>query len=535
MNFDEDKILYQNFINGDMKSFENLIMKYKSNVLYFIFKYVKNIDISEDIFQDVVLYILSHKEVYKFEYSFKSFFYLIAKSRALNYLRNQKSVANIDFNGIVVAEEKLLEDIVFEKEKNKKIKQVLCKLDENYRLVIYFTILEKLSYEETAKIMDKSISQIKNLVHRARIKLRKLLIDERMIEMKENKVIKLFIMFIVIVLISSGIVYAVIKNNEKKQGKAKITPTFTSKLSEFDTNKVWVGTFNLAWNDLINDVIGGPIEFEDGYSELANELNKQTFKEKELSKDSYFKIHGESSFELKEKIENEIKNKFNETSKILDKVEWGNPNSYTLYCMLKKEFNFLEPFPTLENETFGNSSETVEYFGIIPSTPKEASVNIEVLFYNSSEEFAIKLKTKEKEEVILYRTKENDITFEECYQKLNENAEKYSGEKEFGKEDILKIPYINISEEINYDELCGRMIKGTDWYINQAIQTIDFELNNYGGSVKSEALVEILKSASEINRRFCFIDEFVLFLKEEDKHQPYFALKVDNTKVLVKD
>ena len=36
MNFDEDKILYQNFINGDMKSFENLIMKYKSNVLYFI-------------------------------------------------------------------------------------------------------------------------------------------------------------------------------------------------------------------------------------------------------------------------------------------------------------------------------------------------------------------------------------------------------------------------------------------------------------------------------------------------------------------
>jgi len=36
--------------------------------------------------------------------------------------------------------------------------------------------------------------------------------------MKENKVIKLFIMFIVIVLISSGIVYAVIKNNEVKYG-----------------------------------------------------------------------------------------------------------------------------------------------------------------------------------------------------------------------------------------------------------------------------------------------------------------------------
>ena len=99
---------------------------------------------------------------------------------------------------------------------------------------------------------------------------------------------------------------------------------------------------------------------------------------------------------------------------------------------------------------------------------------------------------------------------------------------------MLKIPFIKINDEINYDELCGRMIKGTQWYIRQALQTIDFELNNCGGSVKSEALIEVLKSSDSIDRNFSFDSDFVIFLKEESKNKPYFALKVDNTDVLEK-
>ena len=62
------------------------------------------------------------------------------------------------------------------------------------------------------------------------------------------------------------------------------------------------GTFNLVWNDFMNDVVKGKIEFEDGESELANELNKQTFTAKELSENSYFKIHGPTNYDLKYKI-----------------------------------------------------------------------------------------------------------------------------------------------------------------------------------------------------------------------------------------
>ena len=101
-------------------------------------------------------------------------------------------------------------------------------------------------------------------------------------------------MLCISVLLAGG-VYATMKIIEGFTGKAQITPTYTSKLSTIDSNKVWVGTFNLVWNDFMNDVIKGKVEFEDGESELANELNKQSFTADQLSENSYFKIQGQAN------------------------------------------------------------------------------------------------------------------------------------------------------------------------------------------------------------------------------------------------
>lgn len=509
--------------------------KHKNNLIYFIFKYVKNEDISEDIYQEVVLYILSKKEVYDFKYSFKTFIYTIAKSRALNYLKKEKKQINYESNFENIAvEENLLEDIVFSKERQEKIKKVISKMSEDYQMVIYLAIIEDLSYKEVAKIMDKSESKIKNLLHRARIKLRKLLIEEKVVEMKENKVVKFLSIIIIIGILSTGIVYASNKILNHLKGKASITPTTTTNLSEMDTNKVWCGTFNLVWNDFMNDVIGGKIEFEDEPSSLADELNKQSFTVDQLNSNSYYKKHGWATTELKTEIENGIKEKFNENSEMLDKVEWDNPEGYVLYCMLKKEFNYLEKFPTLDDANFKDSQEKVKYFGIKPDTAQTASKNVDILFYNSKTDFAIKLKTKEGEEVYLYRTTGDGKSFDDNYNEMIEKSNNYTGNKTWDKNDVLMIPYIKVQDEINYDELCGRFIKGTQWYIRQALQTIDFELNNYGGSVKSEALIEALRQGIlNINREFIFDDDFILYLKESDKEKPYFALKVDNSDVLV--
>ena len=56
---------------------------------------------------------------------------------------------------------------------------------------------------------------------------------------------------------------------------------------------------------------------------------------------------------LKEQIENGIKEKFNETSDILDDFVFdGDPNKYFLYAMLKKEFEFENEFDELDDGKF---------------------------------------------------------------------------------------------------------------------------------------------------------------------------------------
>lgn len=85
-----DKKLYKKYLNGDNKAFESLVLKYKDHIIYFISTYTKNTQIAEDISQDVFVYLLLNKEQYDFKYSFKTYLYMIAKCRAINYIKKEK-------------------------------------------------------------------------------------------------------------------------------------------------------------------------------------------------------------------------------------------------------------------------------------------------------------------------------------------------------------------------------------------------------------------------------------------------------------
>lgn len=264
----EDKRLYNQFLNGNNNAFNDLISKYKNNVIYFISRYVKNIDVAEDIFQDVIVYILENKDKYNFDYSFKTYLYIIAKSRALNYIKNNK-INNIELSEIAdsLSEDKLLE-IVFSNERKNKIQKVINQLKTDYQVVIYLTQIEGLSYKETSQIMNKTEKQIKNLTYNAKKSLKKLLVKEKVVEMKHNKFIRLLSWFIIFAVVSTGIVYAAMVIRDKINN-AKLNANFTGSIGNVEGNQVWVGTFNLVWNELIEQ-LGGNVEFEEGNAELAN-------------------------------------------------------------------------------------------------------------------------------------------------------------------------------------------------------------------------------------------------------------------------
>lgn len=531
---DEDKKLYSNFLKGNETSLNTLILKYRNNVIYFISRYTNSIDIAEDLFQDVILYVLENKENYDFNYSFKTYLYIIAKSKALNYLKKNKQ-ESIDISAVsnTISEDKLLE-IVFSKERKEKIKNVIKQLKRDYQIVIYLTQIEGLSYSETAQIMNKTERQIKNLTYNAKKKLKKLLIKERIIEMKNNKFIRLLSWLIIIVFVSTGITFAA-KAIINKINNAKLNPSFSGTIGNVNENNVWVGTFQLAWNELIEN-LGMPIEFNDGISELAENLNEQSFTKDMLDKNDYYIGQGKIEPNLKKQIENDLKNKFNTNSKVLDNINWNTEDEeYLIYSMLKKKFTFQTPFIERNSATFGDSTQKVKYFGLDATTLDETFKQVTVLFYNSETDFAIKIDTIEGEEVILYKT-DTIKNFEDNYAELENKTNSYTGRKTMIRDrDELKIPFIKVNSVINYDELCNRIIKNTEqYYIKHAIQIVDFELNNYGGNLTSEAYIDIYCSIGENEPRyFNFDDTFILYLKESSKNKPYFALLIDNIDVLL--
>lgn len=537
----EDKILYEEFLNGNKKAFDELIVKYKSNLIYFITRYVKNLEVAEDIFQDVILYVLENKEKYNSKYSFKTYLYTIAKSRAINYLNKSKRTVELDDD---IKEEKLLEEIVCSNERKDKIYKVLNKLPKDYQLVIYLTKIEGLSYKETAKIMDKTEKQIKALAHNSKTKLKKLLVDEKVIEMKNNKILKILSIILAIGIIISGVVYASFKIYENVKSTS-MEPSFTGKLGDTDTNNVWVGSFQIAWNEFLDTRLNGKnLEFEDYDSQLANELNKRSFTKDMLSDDSYYIKVAETTPELKTQIEQDLKNKFNYNSSILDNLDFtkvdGRNKCYTIYSMICKNFEFLKPFDKLSGIKFKDSEEFYKCFGIENSSSEDLNSNVEVLYFNKisddnlrSNDFAVKLKTKGNDEVIICRTDSND-SFENIYQEMNEKAKNYTGKKEFTEDDELKIPYINLDTVINYDELCGKFIKGTNGlYLKNAMQNVKFSLNEKGGNLTSEAGIQDMYLSIGMETRYFYLDNnFIIFLKEKDADKPYFALRITNTDLL---
>lgn len=346
---------------------------------------------------------------------------------------------------------------------------------------------------------------------------------------KKPRLQKLCAMFAGIIIFSVGATFAGI-SLKNHINNVKLNASFTGNVED---NKVWVGTFQIAWNELI-DYLGSNIEFEDGESKLADDLNKQSFTKDMLNENSYYIAKGFISPKLKKQIEKDLKDKFNSNSEIIKNINWNNSNDYLIYSVLKKNFTFKTPFIERGERTFGNSKETVKYFGLDAAALEETFEQVAVLFYNSSNDFAVKISTKEGEDVILYRT-DNVANFQDTYSELENKSKAFTGRKTMLREkDELRIPFIKVSSVINYGELCNREIKGAGGHLKYAIQNVEFSMDNYGGNISSEADINMYMCTGDSNREFNFTDKFVLYLKEEDKTSPYFALLVDSTDILIK-
>lgn len=340
------------------------------------------------------------------------------------------------------------------------------------------------------------------------------------------------------ILVSLAILVAMIGGISTAQAQEvnsiEVLPTMNTQSTS--QNRIWVGTFQLVWNELTDKIVKAPVKFLDFDSQMANNLNQKQFKKSNLNEKSYYVKSGIVSPALKAEIEKNIKSKFHETSDILKMFDFTyNPEKIFVYAMLKKDFRFTNAFDKLATGNFGNSQEKVKYFGINDNSNQKLYKNVSVLFYNDDNDFAVKLYTKGKDEVLLYRTND-DKTFDKYYAELNDKTAKYNGDKNFVKNDTLTIPDIKLYQETSFNELEGHQIVGTNMQIDKTIETVDFRMNNKGVKLKSEAAIMLrcMSLAPREGRDFTFNNNFVLFLIEKNQNTPYYAMKVSDVAAINK-
>lgn len=346
---------------------------------------------------------------------------------------------------------------------------------------------------------------------------------------------KILIAFGVLVFAAGFFMCAANKAFSKEEKGLEILTLFNS--PSHTENRLWVGTFQLAFNEIKNNIIKKDVIFENEPESFElRGLNNEEFNKNMLDEGSYYLSYGKTSLKAKKEIEDGIYKKFKEKSDILDSLDWGERfGSYYSYAMLKKEFEFLEEFEKLGKFAFNNKGK-FEFFGIKDDSESKLNDNVRVLFYNGEKDYAVRLLTKSGDEIYLYRTESNK-PMKDIYNKMLDESKKYAGNKSFTDKDTLMVPNLKIDSKRFYPELCNKVIRGTDFYFSQAIETIKLELDNKGGRVKSEAAImmktcALMPESNEI-RHFNFDKTFVMFLVDKGKDVPYLALRVKNLETLL--
>ena len=168
---------YRRYLGGDEAAFSEIISEYRGPITFFIQRYVHDICAAEDIAADVFMDLVVHRHRYRFGTSFRTYLFMLARSRALDWLRKQKRRPSVPLEDaeLTLADEQDLEREILRGERARMLHEAIAQLPEEQQIAVHLVYFEERSYADTARIMKKSQKQIDNLLYRAKKALRSII------------------------------------------------------------------------------------------------------------------------------------------------------------------------------------------------------------------------------------------------------------------------------------------------------------------------------------------------------------------------
>ena len=162
---------------GDEESFDLLLERYRTPLVNFLFRMVRDVATAEDLAQEVFLRVYRARKQYSPTAKFTTWLFRIATNLALNSVRdNRHHQMDISLDAPpeedtapmeLPAREMRIDEHMVERDRSKFIRQAVGSLPEKQRVAVLLHKYEEMDYAEIAKILECSEGALKSLLFRA--------------------------------------------------------------------------------------------------------------------------------------------------------------------------------------------------------------------------------------------------------------------------------------------------------------------------------------------------------------------------------
>ncbi len=176
-----DQELIIKYLKGDDTAFEVLVQRYLNAIYRFVYGYVRDANIAEDVTQDVFLKVWRNAKKIDKNKSFKSWVYTIAKNTALDFLKKKKSVPFSVFetaDGKNMLAESVKDHAALPDEISRLLEhrtvflQAIDQLSQKYQQILRMYYYEYLNFREIAEKLKEPINTIKSRHRRGLVLLK---------------------------------------------------------------------------------------------------------------------------------------------------------------------------------------------------------------------------------------------------------------------------------------------------------------------------------------------------------------------------
>ena len=176
-----DELLLRRAQRGDPEAFEQLMKPLEQLIWRVCWYYTGDRETASDCGQEAMIRVWRGLESYREDCAFESWVYRIAANCCLDWLRKKKRDRSISMEpmrdqGFDPADTSPgTEDRVIAMDERRRLREAIALLPEDQRDALVLTQLERVTYEEAARMLDVSEGTLKSRVNRAKARLKEIL------------------------------------------------------------------------------------------------------------------------------------------------------------------------------------------------------------------------------------------------------------------------------------------------------------------------------------------------------------------------